>query len=97
MARYGFSRTLEQNLDVEFRRSPTLGACNPSFARKAPPVELEIWLLMPCSIISYDDDPGGATVVALDASLMFSATGNERLAPAAAKANEKLRRVIATF
>ncbi len=89
--------TLKKKLDVDFRRYLILGACNPPFAHRALAVELEIGLLMPFNIISYENDSGGTTVAAMDASLMTSATGNERLTAVAAEVNEKLRRMIATF
>jgi uncharacterized protein (DUF302 family) len=89
--------TLKKKLDIDFRRYVILGACNPPFAHKALTMELEIGLLMPCNVIIYENDDGGTTVASMDASLMASATGNDRLSDVAAEVNEKLKRVMAAI
>lgn len=89
--------TLKKKLDVDFRKYLILGACNPPNAYKALTAELEIGLLLPCNVIVYECDDGGTTVAAMDASLMATVTGNDRLSEVAATVNEKLKRVIETF
>lgn len=89
--------TLKKKLDVDFRKYVILGACNPSFAYKALTAELEIGLLMPCNVIVYENDDGGSTVAAMDASMMASVTGNDRLSEVSTAVNEKLRRAIESF
>ena len=89
--------TLKKKLDVDFRKYLILGACNPPNAYKALTAELEIGLLLPCNVIVYERDDGGTTVAAMDASLMATVTGNDRLSEVAATVNEKLKRVIETF
>ena len=89
--------TLKKKLDVDFRKYVILGACNPSFAYKALTEELEIGLLMPCNVIVYENDGGGSTVAAMDASMMASVTGNDRLSEVSTAVNEKLRRAIESF
>jgi len=89
--------TLKKKLDVDFRKYVILGACNPPFAYKALTAELEIGLLMPCNVIVYENDGGGSTVAAMDASMMASVTGNDRLSEVSTAVNEKLRRVIESF
>jgi uncharacterized protein (DUF302 family) len=89
--------TLKKKLDVDFRKYVILGACNPSFAYKALTEELEIGLLMPCNVIVYENDDGGSTVAAMDASMMASVTGNDRLSEVSTAVNEKLRRAIESF
>jgi uncharacterized protein (DUF302 family) len=89
--------TLKKKLDVDFRKYLILGACNPPFAYKALTAELEIGLLMPCNVIVYENDGGGSTVAAMDASMMASVTGNDRLSEVSTAVNEKLRRAIESF
>jgi uncharacterized protein (DUF302 family) len=89
--------TLKKKLDVDFRKYVILGACSPPNAYEALSAELEIGLFLPCNVIVYESDEGGTTVAAIDASLMATATGNDRLSDVAAKVNEKLRRVIKAF
>ncbi|MBP2680348.1 MAG: hypothetical protein H6Q78_211 [Candidatus Krumholzibacteriota bacterium] len=89
--------TLKKKLDVDFRKYVILGACNPPFAHKALTAELEIGLLMPCNVIVYENEDGSSTVAAMDASMMASVTGNDRLSEVSAAVNEKLRRAIESF
>jgi uncharacterized protein (DUF302 family) len=86
--------TLKKKLDVDFRKYVILGACNPPFAHKALSAELEIGLLMPCNVIVYENDQGGVTVAAQDASMLATVTGNGALSELAAAVNDKLRRAI---
>lgn len=86
--------TFRKKLDVDFRKYVILGACNPPFAHKALTAELEIGLLMPCNVIVYENDGGGVTVAAMDASLLATVTGNEALSAVATTVNDKLQRAI---
>ena len=58
--------TLKKKLDVDFRRYKILGACNPPLAHRALGEELEVGIMLPCNVIVYERDGGGATVVAID-------------------------------
>ena len=58
--------TLKAKLDVDFRRYKILGACNPKLAHQALGTNLEIGVMLPCSVVVYERDGGGATVVAVD-------------------------------
>ncbi|UCG52197.1 MAG: DUF302 domain-containing protein [Candidatus Latescibacterota bacterium] len=86
--------TLKKKLDVDFRKYVILGACNPPYAHRALTAELEIGLLMPCNVIVYENDEGGSTVSAVDASLMAKVTANEELSRVSDDVNKKLQRVI---
>jgi len=85
--------TLKKKLDVDFRRYKILGACNPALAHKALGVMLEIGVMLPCNVIVYERDDGGATVVAIDPSLTMAAQ-DPRLAEIAAEVRQRLVRVI---
>jgi uncharacterized protein (DUF302 family) len=85
--------TLEKKLDVDFRRYKILGACNPTLAHKALEVMLEIGVMLPCNIIVYERDDGGATVVAIDPAQTM-ATQDPRLAEIAAEVRQRLVRVV---
>lgn len=89
--------TLKKKLDVDFRKYVILGACNPPFAHKALAAELEIGLLLPCNVIVYENDRGGVTATAMDASLLSTVTGNDALSEIAAAVNGKLKRAIGAF
>jgi uncharacterized protein (DUF302 family) len=85
--------TLKSKLDVEFRRYKILGACNPALAHKALGVMLEIGVMLPCNIIVYERDGGGATVVAIDPTATMAAQ-DPRLAEIAAEVRQRLVRVL---
>ena len=86
--------TMKQKLDVEFRRYKILGACNPALAHKALGIMLEIGVMLPCNVIVYERDGGGATVVAID-PMQTMATQDPQLAELAADVRQRLERVIA--
>jgi uncharacterized protein (DUF302 family) len=101
LQREGFGVLFEIDLDekfreklgVDFRRYKILGACNPGIAYQALQEEMGLGLLLPCNVIVYDEG-GRSVVAAIDAKKMMSVTGNEKLAAAAGKVDEMLRRVI---
>ena len=87
--------TLRKKLNVEFRPYVILGACNPSLAHRALGVELDIGLLLPCTIIVYrEDDPGRSVVAALDPVPMMELTENEAVQPVGDEVRGRLERVL---
>ncbi|MEY3283836.1 MAG: DUF302 domain-containing protein [Acidobacteriota bacterium] len=102
LQREGFGVLFEIDLDekfreklgVDFRRYKILGACNPAIAYQAVQEEIGLGLLLPCNVIVYEEG-GKSVVAAIDAQRMMGVTGNEKLAAAAGKVDEMLRRVIA--
>jgi len=85
--------TLKKKLDVDFRRYVILGACNPTLANNALNAEIEIGLLLPCTVIVYED--GDDTVVSIiDPVIMMGVVNNADVEPVANEAAERLQRVI---
>lgn len=89
--------TLKKKLDVDFRRYIILGACNPPLAHKALSAEPQIGLLLPCNVVVQEASGGGVTVSIADPRAMFSLVNNPRLTPIVEDADQRLRRVIASF
>ncbi len=89
--------TLKKKLDAEFRNYVILGACNPHLAHRALSNELQIGLLLPCNVIVYDGDDGGATVAIIDPATMVDLAGNDAIATVAREATERLDRVLAAL
>lgn len=86
--------TLKKKLDVDFRRYVILGACNPQLAHKALTAESQIGLLLPCNVV-VQEAPGGRVVVSIaDPKAMFTLVDNPGVAPVAAEADARLRRVL---
>lgn len=86
--------TLKAKLDVDFRRYTIFGACNPALAHKALGVMLEVGVMLPCNVVVYERDGGGANVVAIDPAQTMAAQ-DPRLVEIAAEVRQRLERVIA--
>lgn len=85
--------TIKKKLDKEFPKYIILGACNPQLAYQALTVETEIGLLLPCNVIVYEKE-GKTVVSAQDPEAALSVVGNEKIAPVAKEARERLSRAI---
>ncbi|HTJ41210.1 MAG TPA: DUF302 domain-containing protein [Kofleriaceae bacterium] len=85
--------TLKAKLGVDHRRYKILGACNPSYAHRALGVELELGVMLPCNVVVYERDGGGANVIAIDPMGTIAAQ-DPALAPIAAEVRAKLARAI---
>jgi uncharacterized protein (DUF302 family) len=85
--------TIKKKLDKEFPKYVILGACNPQLAYQALTSETEIGLLLPCNVIVYEKE-GKTVVSAQDPEAALSIVGNDKIAPVAKEAKERLERVI---
>lgn len=89
--------TLKKKLDVDFRRYVILGACNPPFAHQALAAELEIGLLLPCNVIVYETEDGGAVVSAMNPMAALGIVDNPAMMEVADQVTEKIRRALNTL
>jgi uncharacterized protein (DUF302 family) len=84
---------LKEKLGAAFRRYSILGACNPPLAQRALERDLDAGLILPCSIVVYEEE--GDTVVSIANPLAFvSLLDNAELEPIAEEATSKLQRVL---
>ncbi len=90
------AQTLRAKLGVEFRRYKILGACNPPLAYRALSHEVEIGIMLPCNVVIYERDGGGANLIAID-PLATLAAHDPTLAPIAAEVRARLERAIAAL
>lgn len=58
--------TFKAKLGVDFRRYRIFGACNPTFAHTALLKDARVGVLLPCNVVLYEKDDGGAVVGAVD-------------------------------
>lgn len=87
--------TLKKKLELTFRPYAILGACNPALASKALAAEPHVGLLLPCNVVVQEAPTGRGVVVSiLDPMAMFKFADNPSLAPVAADAEARLRRVM---
>ena len=87
--------TLKAKLGVD--RSPylILGACNPLFADQVLEVEPSIGALLPCNVVLREPRQGSGTIVEIiDPVALLAIAGLEAVAPIAADAAARLRRVL---
>jgi uncharacterized protein (DUF302 family) len=85
--------TLKAKLGVEFQRYKILGACNPTLAHEALGAMLEIGVMLPCNVVVYERDGGGATVIAVD-PMQTMAAQDGALASIAEQVRSRLVRVL---
>lgn len=86
--------TLKKKLDADFKKYRILGACNPPFAYKALKAEDKIGVLLPCSVIVIEQEPGKIEVSAVDPITSMAAVKNESLGNVATEVTARLKRVI---
>ncbi len=86
-------KTLDEKLQVPFRRYRILGACNPPLAHRALTAEIDAGVMLPCNVIVYEDDDGRAVVTAVD-PMQTLAREHPGLEPVAREVRDKLGRVV---
>jgi len=86
--------TLKKKLGHDMPPYRILGACNPTFARRALAAEPSIGLLLPCNVVVHQDAAGTVQVEFLDPGLMGQLTGNRVIGPIGEEVREKLQRVM---
>lgn len=86
--------TLRKKIDVDFRKYKILGACNPHFAHKALQAEDKIGVLLPCSFIVQELEPGRVEVACMDPSVAMSGVENKQMEHIASDVTRKLTNVI---
>jgi len=86
-------KTLDEKLQVKFRRYRILGACNPPLAHRALSAEIDAGVMLPCNVIVYEGDDGRAVVTAVD-PMQTLARDHAGLEPVAREVRDKLGRVM---
>ena len=86
--------TLTAKLGLE--RSPylILGACNPRLADRALEIDPSIGALLPCNVVLRASEGSGTIVEIVDPEAALGIAGSPGIAPIAAEAAERLRRVL---
>lgn len=84
--------TMKKKLDADFRPYTILGVCNPPLAHRALSARLDVGMLLPCSVIVYEE-VDGSVVNILDPLSMTSLIQDARLDPVAEEARARLLRV----
>jgi uncharacterized protein (DUF302 family) len=88
--------TLQAKLGLEVSPYLILGACNPRLAHAAIEIEPSIGALLPCNVVLRQAEDAGETVVEiLDPEAALGIADSEQVAPIAAEAAARLRRVLA--
>ena len=86
--------TFKKKIKVDFRNYRILGACNPTLAHEALQIEDKVGTMLPCNVVVQDLGDGKTEVAAIDPVASMQAIDNPSLKQAAARVQEKLKRVI---
>lgn len=86
--------TLKAKLGLERAPYLILGACNPKLAARALEIDPSIGALLPCNVVLREVEGEGTTVEIIDPDAALGISGSVELAPVAAEATERLRRVL---
>lgn len=84
--------TMKKKLDVDFRKYSILGVCNPPLAHKALSTRIGVGLLLPCTVIVYEEGDG-AVVNILDPLSMTNLISEPGLQAVMGEARSRLERV----
>jgi uncharacterized protein (DUF302 family) len=84
--------TMKKKLDVDFRKYTILGVCNPPLAHKALTTRMDVGLLLPCTVIVYEEGDG-AVVNILDPLAMGELIPEPELQATMGEARARLKRV----
>lgn len=84
--------TMKKKLDVDFRKYSILGVCNPPLAHKALSARIDVGLLLPCTVIVYEEGEG-AVVNILDPLAMTDLIPEPGLQAVMGEARARLQRV----
>jgi uncharacterized protein (DUF302 family) len=88
--------TLKAKLGLERPPYLILGACNPSLANRALDIDPSIGAVLPCNVVlRQSDDPSETIIEIMDPVAALGVTGSAGIAPIAAEAADRLRRVLA--
>jgi uncharacterized protein (DUF302 family) len=93
LTRIDMKATMKEKLGVDFRRYQILGACNPNYAHKVLGVDLGAGVMLPCNVLVWEADDGGAVVTAVDPAQTVAAQ-DPRFVPLIAEVREKLVRAL---
>lgn len=86
--------TLKAKLDLDRGPYLILGACNPRLAARALEIDPSIGALLPCNVVLRQADRSETIVEIIDPDAALGVAGSAELAPLAAEAAERLRRVL---
>ena len=87
-------KTLNEKLDVDFKKYRILGACNPAKAYEALKNEDKIGTMLPCNVVVQELENGKVEVSAIDPVASMMAVKNLNLAEFAQGVKEQLEKVI---
>ena len=85
----------KNKINPDFAQYIILGACNPGLVFQVLSEEIDIGLLLPCSVVVYEDPEKGETILGvIDPEMMVKATGRTDLDIFAKNVREKLQTAL---
>ncbi|MBK7651867.1 MAG: DUF302 domain-containing protein [Flammeovirgaceae bacterium] len=86
--------TMKSKLNKDYLPHVILGACNPVYADKVLSIEPTVSTLLPCNVTIRELANGDVEVAMIAPLVAMSGIGNNELAQAATKIEEKLRTAL---
>ena len=72
-------KTFKEKLNLDYPRFRILGACNPELAEKALNLQAEVAMLMPCTVVFWENNDESVTLSVVDAEQQLSVTNHDDL------------------
>ena len=87
-------KTFKEKLDLKFKPYKIFGACNPKLAIEAINLDHKVGLLMPCSVIFWQNDDKTITISYINAEIQLSSTNNDKLIQIGKRVNDMITNAI---
>ena len=84
----------KQKLNSDYKKYKILGVCEPHTANKALSIDEQIWLLLLCNIVIWENEDKTTLVTAINSSVQLAIAGISQLTEHADQINQKLRTAV---
>jgi len=87
-------KTLQEKINVDFRKYKILEACNPAFAYKSLQAEENIGIMLPCNIVVQENNLNKVGVAGVNPVSSMRGVNNPKMDDIAMQIQHKLKKVI---
>jgi len=94
VAEIDMQKTLQEKINVDFRKYKILEACNPVFAHKSLQAEENIGIMLPCNIVVQENNLNKIVVAVVNPVSAMQGVNNPKMDDIARQIQHKLKKVI---